>query len=46
MDADNSPLQCAANEAVQWSSDNLKLVNCDKTKEILVSFARSKPFMW
>ena len=47
MDVNDSQLYivCAANKVVRWSSDNLKLVNCDKTKELglLVSFARSKP---
>ena len=41
--ATHSLLQRAATEAVQWSDDNLMSVNCDKTKELLVSFARSKP---
>ena len=40
--ATDSLLQCAATAAVQWSNDNLMSVNCDKTKELLVSFARSK----
>ena len=41
--ATDSVLQRAATEAVQWSNDNLMSVNCDKTKELLISFARSKP---
>ena len=41
--ATDSLLQHAATEAVQWSNDNLMSVNCDKTKELLVSFARSDP---
>ena len=41
--AADSLLQRAATEAVQWSNHNLMSVNCDKTKELLVSFARSKP---
>ena len=42
-DAADSQLQRAATEAVQWSSDNWMLVNCEKTKELLVCFARSEP---
>ena len=41
--ATDSLLQRAATEAVQCSNDNLVSVNCDKTKELPVSFARSKP---
>ncbi len=35
-----SQLQQAADHALQWSENNLMLVNSDKTKELLVDFAR------
>ena len=42
-DATDSQLQRAAIETVQWSSINRMSVNCEKTKELPMCFARSKP---
>lgn len=39
----DSQLQTTTTETVQWSSDNLMTVNCDKTKERLVSFSQKVP---
>lgn len=38
--AGDSQLQRAADQALQWSDNNLMLVNADKTKELLVDFSR------
>lgn len=39
----DSHLQLTANEAVQWSNNNLMTVNCDKTKALLVLHGRKAP---
>ena len=41
VSARNSQLQRATDEAVSWSAENHMSVNCDKTKELQVYFARS-----
>ena len=41
-DCSDSKLQTAANQAAQWSESNNMQLNCDKTKELVVNFTRSK----
>ena len=41
--ASDSQLQRATDEAVRWSAENRMSVNCDKTTELQVCFALSKP---
>ena len=38
--AQDSQLQQATDEAIQWSDYNLMRANCDKTKELLVDYSR------
>jgi hypothetical protein len=38
--AQESQLQQATDEAIQWSDYNLMRANCDKTKELLVDYSR------
>ncbi len=39
----NSKIQLAADQAVQWSTRNNMILNTDKTKEMLVNFGRKTP---
>jgi len=41
-DAHDSQIQVATNQAADWATRNLMKVNADKTKEMVISFARKR----
>ena len=41
-DAHDSRIQVAINQACKWSAKNMKNVNSEKTKEMIISFSRKR----